>query len=70
MGKSHRVQVSYAEGVRKKQDADLNGILVGEEVDDFESVCDDADGHKLLAIVATLHHKTAGCIAKTRLFAH
>ena len=35
----------------------LNGVLVGEEMDDFESVLDDADGKELLAVVATLHHQ-------------
>ena len=35
----------------------LNGVLVGEEVDDFESVGDDSDGHELLAVVASLHHQ-------------
>ena len=35
----------------------LNGVLVGEEVDDFECVCNNANGHELLAIVATLHHQ-------------
>jgi len=35
---------------------DLNGILVGEEMNDLECVCNDADGHELLAIIAALHH--------------
>jgi hypothetical protein len=37
----------------------LDGVLVGEEVDDLECMCDDADSHKLLAVVAALHHQTA-----------
>jgi hypothetical protein len=37
---------------------DLNGVLVGEEVDDLECMCNDADSHKLLAVVASLHHQT------------
>ncbi len=35
---------------------DLNGVLVCEEMDDFECVCDDTEGQKLFAIVAALHH--------------
>ena len=37
--------------------ADLDGVLVGEEVDDLERVRDDADGQELLAVVAALHHQ-------------
>lgn len=37
--------------------AHLDGVLVGEEVDDLEGVGDDADGQELLAVVATLHHE-------------
>ena len=36
--------------------AHLDGVLVGEEVDDLERVRDDADGQELLAVVAALHH--------------
>ena len=36
---------------------DLDGVLVGEEVDDLESVRDDADSQELLSVVATLHHQ-------------
>lgn len=36
----------------------LDGVLVGEEVDNFESVGDDSDGHLLLTVVATVHHET------------
>lgn len=39
---------------------DLDGVLVGEEVDDLEGVLDDADGHELLASVAALLHEAAG----------
>lgn len=35
---------------------DLDGVLVGEEVDNLECVSDDADSHELLAVVAALHH--------------
>jgi hypothetical protein len=33
-------------------------VRVREEVDDFERVCDDADGHELLAIGTAFHHHT------------
>lgn len=36
---------------------DLDGVLVGEEVDDFERVCNNTHGHELLSVVAALHHK-------------
>jgi hypothetical protein len=36
---------------------DLNRVLVGQQVDDLERVCNDADGHELLAVVAALHHQ-------------
>jgi hypothetical protein len=32
--------------------------LVGEEVDNLESVGDDSDGHLLLTVVASVHHET------------
>ena len=35
----------------------LDGVLVGEEVDDLERVRDNADGQELLAVVAALHHQ-------------
>ena len=38
----------------------LDGVLVGEEVDDLEGVLDNADGHELLAGVAALLHEAAG----------
>ena len=37
--------------------AHLDGVLVGEEVDDLERVRDDADGEELLAVVAAVHHE-------------
>jgi len=44
---------SVDDGVNK----DLDGVGVGEEVDDLESVGDNADGHELLAVVAAVHHE-------------
>jgi len=35
----------------------LNWVLVGEEVDDFEGVGNNTESKKLLAVIATLHHK-------------
>ena len=35
----------------------LDGVLVGEEVDDLKRVRDNADGQELLSVVATLHHQ-------------
>lgn len=35
----------------------LNGVLVCQEVDDLERMCNNADGQELLAVVATLHHQ-------------
>jgi hypothetical protein len=37
--------------------AHLHGVLVGEEVDDFEGVLDDAQRHQLLAVVAAKAHQ-------------
>jgi hypothetical protein len=39
--------------------ANLDGVLVGEEVDNFECVGNNADRHELLSVVATLHHQAA-----------
>ena len=39
--------------------ADLDGVLVGEEVDNLERVRDDADGKELLAVVTAVHHHAA-----------
>ena len=36
---------------------DLERVLVGQEMDDFESMSDDAESHELLAVVAALHHQ-------------
>lgn len=44
-------------GVDDGVNKDLDGVLLGDEVDDLESVLNDADGHDLLAVVAAVHHK-------------
>jgi hypothetical protein len=40
-------------------DHHLNGVLVREEVDDFQSVLNNSDSHQLLSSVAALAHQTA-----------
>jgi len=40
-------------------DEDLEGVLVGQEVDDLEGVLDDAHSEQLLTVAAGLHHHTA-----------
>lgn len=45
--------VPVDDGVHK----DLDGVLVGEEVDDLKGVLDDAHRHQLLAVVAAVHHE-------------
>jgi hypothetical protein len=44
-------------GLRKKQ-SNLDWVLVCEEVNDLERMCNNADSEKLLAVIATLHHQT------------
>lgn len=41
-------------------DEDLDWVLLGDEVDDLESVLDDSDGHDLFTVVSSVHHE-AGC---------
>jgi hypothetical protein len=36
---------------------DLNGILIGEEVDDVKGVLDNTDCHQLFTVVAAVHHE-------------
>jgi hypothetical protein len=38
----------------------LDRVLVGHEVDDLESVGNNADSHKLLSVVAAVHHQRVG----------
>ena len=58
-GSSDTGGVLARSGVDDGIDDDLDGVLVGEEVDDLEGVLDDADGHELLARVASLAHEAA-----------
>jgi len=37
---------------------DLDWVLVGEKVDDFECMGNNTEGEELLAVIATLHHET------------
>jgi hypothetical protein len=41
-------------------DKNLDGVLVGKKVDDLKSVLDNASSHKLLSVVATVHHEGVG----------
>jgi len=41
-------------------DGDLDGVLVGHDVDDLESVSNDTDSHELLSVVAAVHHERVG----------
>jgi len=38
-------------------DEDLDWVLLGDEVDDLESVLDDSDGHDLFTVVSSVHHE-------------
>ena len=38
-------------------DEDLNGVLLGNEVDDLESVLNNSDSHDLLSVVSAVHHE-------------
>jgi hypothetical protein len=44
-------------GVDDGVNEDLDGVLLGDEVDDLEGVLNNADGHDLLAVVAAVHHQ-------------
>ena len=52
---SRRVFTGAREDDRVNED--LDRVLVGEEVDDLESVLDGADGLQLLAVVTAVHHQ-------------
>lgn len=41
-------------------DSDLDGVLIGHEVDDLESVGNNSDSHKLLSVVAAVVHQRVG----------
>ena len=36
---------------------DLDGVLLGNEVNDLESVLNNSDGHDLLTVVSAVHHE-------------
>lgn len=46
--------------VEDSVDSNLDGVLVGDEVDDLESVLNNAGGLDLLAVVAAVHHERVG----------
>ena len=47
-------------GVDNGINEDLKRILLGEEVDDLESVLHDSHSHDLLTVVAAVHHEGVG----------
>jgi hypothetical protein len=47
-------------GVDDRVNQDLDGVLVREQVNDFESVLDDPVGHEFLAVVTAVHHEGVG----------
>lgn len=55
---AHTTSVHESAGERGgERTKDLDGVLVGEKVDDFEGVGDDSDGHLLLTTVSSVHHQ-------------
>jgi len=46
--------------VNDSVNGNLDGVLVGGDVDDGESVIDDTDSHELLSVVAAVHHQGVG----------
>lgn len=40
--------------------SDLDGVLVGHQVDDLEGVGNNSDSHELLSVVAAVHHERVG----------
>jgi hypothetical protein len=47
-------------GVDDGINKNLNGVLVGEKVNDLKSVLDNASSHELLSVVTAVHHKRVG----------
>lgn len=47
-------------GVDDSINENLDGVLVGQQVNDLESMLDNAGSHQLLAVVATVHHERIG----------
>lgn len=47
-------------GVDDGIDGNLDGVLVSEQVDDLKGMLDNADSHKLLSVVAAVHHEGVG----------
>src|SRR5690606_2253190 len=46
--------------VKNGINGDLDGVLVGDEVDDLERVLNNSHGLQLLSVVASVHHKGVG----------
>ena len=47
-------------GVDNSINENLQWVLVGQNVDDLQSVLDDSDSFQLLTVVSTVHHKRVG----------
>lgn len=45
---------------------DLDRVLLGNEVDDLESVLNNSDGHDLLTVVSAVHHEAMTCLVWPR----
>ena len=56
-GGSDSGRVLSGSGVDDGINENLDGVLVGEKVDNLERVGDDSDGHELLSVVSSLHHQ-------------
>ena len=58
-------RVLSGSGVDDGVDKDLDRVLLGDKVDDLESVLDDSDSHDLFTVVSAVHHQ-AGMSSCTR----
>jgi hypothetical protein len=56
-GRSNTSTVLAGSTVYNGINSDLNGVLIGEEVDDVKGVLDNTDCHQLFTIVAAVHHE-------------
>jgi hypothetical protein len=50
--------------------AHLDGILVGQKMNDLEGMCDNSDSHEFLAVVASLHHQAKRCESRSVSLRH
>jgi hypothetical protein len=59
-GGTNTGRVFAGAAVDNSVDGNLDGVLVGHQVNDLESVGNNADSHELLSVVATVHHERVG----------